>query len=43
MFTHMLRGSCTFAWANSSEVRDATFGGTSTPAEEGEGPGDDAS
>lgn len=41
--THMLRGSCTLAWASSSEVRDATLGGTSTPAEEGDGPGWDAS
>lgn len=37
--THMLSGSCTLAWASSSEVMDATLGGTSTPAEEGEGPG----
>lgn len=41
--THMLSGSCTLAWASSSEVMDATLGGTSTPAEEGEGPGGDAS
>lgn len=41
--THMLSGSCTLAWASSSEVMDATLGGTSTPAEEGEGPGWDAS
>lgn len=41
--THMLSGSCTLAWASSSEVIDATLGGTSTPAEEGEGPGCDAS
>lgn len=37
--THILSGSCTLAWASSSEVMDATLGGTSTPAEEGEGPG----
>lgn len=41
--THMLRGSCTLAWASSSEAMDATLGGTSTPAEEGEGPWWDAS
>ncbi|KAF3842988.1 hypothetical protein F7725_001837, partial [Dissostichus mawsoni] len=35
----MLSGSCTLAWASSSEVMDATLGGTSTPAKEGEGPG----
>lgn len=41
--THILSGSCTLAWASSSEVRDATLGGSGTPAEEGEGPGEDAS
>lgn len=41
--THMLSGSCTFAWASSSEVKDATLGGRGTPAEDGEGPGGDAS
>lgn len=41
--THMLSGSCTLAWASSSEVRDATLGGRGTPAEEGDGPGGDAS
>ncbi|TNN52821.1 hypothetical protein EYF80_036995 [Liparis tanakae] len=33
--THMLSGSCTLAWASSSEVMDATLGWT----KEGEGPG----
>lgn len=41
--THMLSGSCTLAWANSSEVRDATLGGSGIPTEDGEGPGGDAS
>lgn len=39
----MLRGSCTLAWASSSEVKDATLGGSGSPAEERDGPGGDAS